>query len=177
LKTLDGDLHPTFKSACQTLGLLENNNQWKYTLADAALSQSSEKMRDLFAIMLGFCYPSKPSNLWETFKKNMCEDILHRKRLQANNFDLAFSNDIFNEGLLLLEDKVLSLFEKRLTNFSLTQPIQNERTLINASSSTFEIGYDIAELQNYVGNNSVKLVPDQRQAFDKITASIDKNLP
>jgi len=107
----------------------------------------------------------------------MCEDILHRKRLQANNFDLAFFNDIFNEGLLLLEDKVLSLFEKRLTNFSLTQPIQNERTLINASSSTFEIGYDIAELQNYVGNNSVKLVPDQRQAFDKITASIDKNLP
>ncbi|XP_008187933.1 uncharacterized protein LOC103310671 [Acyrthosiphon pisum] len=69
LKTLDGDLHPTFKSAFKALGLLEEDNQWKYTLVDASFSQSSEQISDLFAIILGFCYPSDPCILWETFKK------------------------------------------------------------------------------------------------------------
>jgi len=69
LKTVNAIVHPTFKAA---LGLLENDNHWKDTLSDAAISKSASKMRDLFVIILVFCQPSEPIILWETFPTDFC---------------------------------------------------------------------------------------------------------
>lgn len=176
LKTVDGVLHPTFKSACQALGLLEDDNHWKNTLTDAALSHSSSQMRDLFAIILGFCYPTQPSTLWEMFQTDFCHDILHQKRQRTNNFDLSYSDEIFNEGLILLEDKVLSLFEKNLSEFGLPTPVRNQQMRKDAYNSIFRDEYDVTELENFVLSNAPKLVPDQRRAFTSVTESVGKNL-
>jgi hypothetical protein len=55
LKAFDGVLHVTFKATCFALGLLENDKQWKNALAEATLSESPSKLRELFAIIIVFC--------------------------------------------------------------------------------------------------------------------------
>jgi len=80
LKATGGVIHATFKAACFALGILENNEQWKNALADATVSESPSKLRELFAIIIVFCQPSEPQSLWEQFRNDFCEDILYTKR-------------------------------------------------------------------------------------------------
>ncbi|XP_026475763.1 uncharacterized protein LOC113380958 [Ctenocephalides felis] len=81
LRTVNGILYETFYDACRELHLLENDNQWDMTLADAALISSAHQIRQLFAIILTTCFPSDASALWNTHKDPMSEDILHRTNI------------------------------------------------------------------------------------------------
>ncbi|XP_025410795.1 zinc finger BED domain-containing protein 1-like [Sipha flava] len=86
LKAFDGVIHATFKATCFALELSENDEQWKNSLAEATLSESPSKLRELFAIIIVFCQPSEPQFLWEQFRNEFCEDILHTERTRLNDF-------------------------------------------------------------------------------------------
>lgn len=51
LKEVNDIHHPMFTSTCKSLDLLENDKHWDTTLAEAALCDSSFKLRELFTIM------------------------------------------------------------------------------------------------------------------------------
>jgi CRISPR/Cas system-associated endonuclease/helicase Cas3 len=73
--------------------------------------------------------------------------------------------------LIEIEDKIVYLSEKYLTEFGMNSPVRNE----NASDS-FEFSilrsYDYNRLQEFVKINLLKLVDDQKYAFDVITESV-----
>ena len=50
------------------------------------------------------CVPSNPQQLWDKFKKNMSEDILYRKQKLNICEDLDYTDEIFNETLIIIED-------------------------------------------------------------------------
>ncbi|GBP39021.1 hypothetical protein EVAR_89243_1 [Eumeta japonica] len=45
LRTIDGYICHTYREACQSLGLLENDNHWELTLQEATLTASAEQIR------------------------------------------------------------------------------------------------------------------------------------
>lgn len=45
LKTVNGEIMPTYRAACQARNLLESDTHWRDTLSDAAISESAHKMR------------------------------------------------------------------------------------------------------------------------------------
>ena len=45
LKTLDGEECETFREACQTVGLLEDDQHWNITLFEASLTRFPTKLR------------------------------------------------------------------------------------------------------------------------------------
>jgi len=49
-------------------------------------------------------FPSQPIQLWNKYKDDICKDILHRLRIQTNNPDIQIADEIYNEGLILIED-------------------------------------------------------------------------
>ncbi len=53
------------------MGLLENDNEWRQCLQEAAIMQSGAQLRSLFVTLLLFCQPAKPDELWEEFKENI----------------------------------------------------------------------------------------------------------
>ncbi|XP_055908459.1 uncharacterized protein LOC129943200 [Eupeodes corollae] len=122
IRTVNGEIQPTYQAACKKLGLLEDDEHWKYALVDASATQSPRQIRDLFAILLMFCQPTEPKSLWEEFKESMCEDILYQARSEQRNNELLFSDDIFNQGLILIEDKLLMLSDKRIDEYGLPKP-------------------------------------------------------
>ena len=109
LRTVDGETCGTYREACQKLGLLEHDAHWEATLADRADTARPRQIRSLFAIVLCACSPSDPINLWEKFKDFMSEDLLHRRRLAADDLTLPFSSDIYNEALIAIEDECLAI--------------------------------------------------------------------
>ena len=94
---INGEVCATYRQACQRLHLLEDDVHWDHTLADAVISSTSYQIRSLFAILISTCFPSNPHNLWNKYKDNMAEDILHRRRSTTANPELEICAEIHNE--------------------------------------------------------------------------------
>nr|XP_047122496.1 uncharacterized protein LOC100208098 [Hydra vulgaris] len=77
LRTVNGTVFNTFREACSQLGLLQDDAEWRNTLTEAAATHLLNQIRQLFSIILTFCEPDDPLNLWNAFKDFMMEDYIH----------------------------------------------------------------------------------------------------
>ncbi|XP_074115105.1 uncharacterized protein LOC141537825 [Cotesia typhae] len=118
LKTIGGVVHPTFQAACRARGLLEDDAHWDRTLEEACISDSSYKIRELFPIMLVFCHLGDPLKLWENYRDYFSEDIKRRVEQERGSIELIL-DFIYNQALILIEDVVLSMSGKTLSEFGL----------------------------------------------------------
>lgn len=125
-QTVDGHKCNTFRSAYQEMGLLESDDHWYQTMREAAVSQSPTQLRQLFAILLTSCGLSNPQQLWEMHKESLSEDVLYSLQRQNSGLQLNFSPEVFNQCLVLLEDKVLAMVGKTLQQLELTAPQRGE---------------------------------------------------
>ncbi|XP_078521590.1 uncharacterized protein LOC144790763 [Lissotriton helveticus] len=169
LFTVNGQLMPTYQAACKELGLIEDDQHWKHTLGDAALSHSPSKLRELFVTILLFCNPSDPLTLWDQYKEDLCEDILHNRRQETNDESIPMSNDIFNQGLIIIDDSVYVLSEKTLKDFKLPQTKRTIHTPYNHTD--FENSTE--NLLQYVAQHLPNLVPDQTIVYNTIVESVE----
>ena len=79
LKTVEGDLCSSSHEACFRLGLLEDDNQYHLTMKEALVSNSASSLCSLFAVILTWCEPSNPLDIYEHHKEHMAEDFLHQR--------------------------------------------------------------------------------------------------
>ena len=79
LKTVNGDLRSSFHEACLKLGLLEDDNQYHLAMEEATVSNSPASIRTLFAVILAWCEPSNPLEIYDNHKEAMVEDFLHQQ--------------------------------------------------------------------------------------------------
>jgi hypothetical protein len=174
LKTVDGTVCATYREACQVRGLLEDDAHWNATMVEAAATHSAPKLRSLFAILLTMCSLSNPRQLWDAHKESLAEDILMRIRRENPAIDVTYSDDMFNEALLLLEEKTFEMVGKQLEQLGLPAP---QRHLSDRLCREIirETNYDVAQLQQYVAVNEPLLVADQRVAYDAILHLVNSN--
>lgn len=171
LRTVNGQICLTNKAACEELQLLENDAHWDLTLADASLISNAGQIRTLFAILLTTCYPSNPIQLWEKYKDFMSEDLLHSIRTRNENPQLEFSPDIYNAALVMVEDICLYIANESLIRLGMPSPDRPAGDLFNRDLQR-EQAFDVNELNNYVQTNLLKMLPEQKLAYDKIMHSI-----
>ncbi|UYV75380.1 hypothetical protein LAZ67_13000048 [Cordylochernes scorpioides] len=147
LKCVNGEECRTFREACQNLGLLEDDQHWDNVLSEAASQSFPEQIRELFAILLTTCNPSNPQNLWEKYRESMSEDVLIKARRANPTLDINFSSDIFNEALLLLQNKRLAINDKALSQLGLQSPERCQPTILNRKLMR-EKNYNIEQLRS-----------------------------
>ena len=177
LKTIDGYVCKSFRESCQKRGFLDDDNHWDITLKDTVLTGSPSQLRNLFAIMLVFCFISNPLELWNKYKHHFCEDLIHYHEIRHNAVRGTITLDRFpeieNECLVMLQDKVLLAGGKQLDKYDLPQP---------NVSVTSVIDKDILREKSYVIDKDElafkqsQLLSEQRHAFNLITNSVDKAL-
>ncbi|UYV63010.1 hypothetical protein LAZ67_2002837, partial [Cordylochernes scorpioides] len=130
LKCVNGEECHTFREACQNLGLLEDDQHWDNVLSEAASQSFPEQIRELFDILLTTCNPSNPHNLWEKYRESMSEDVLIKARRAIPTLDINLSSDIFNEALLLLQNKCLAINDNTLSQLGLQSPERCQPTIL-----------------------------------------------
>ena len=111
MRTVNGTIHDTYRSACQALNLLENDQQWDYCINDACETSTRSQIHALFGIILTTSSPSAPTELWEKYKSKMAEDILQRKRLETSVMTFDFTSEIYTTLVIV---KILRKFVKVL---------------------------------------------------------------
>ena len=102
----------------------------------------------------------------------MAEDFLHQQRTRLSDNNLSFNDDIFNLALNDLQDKVLSMGGRELSEYGLPQPqaVDNDRF---ARVYCGEIDYDQGEQQAYVERSIPMLTSDQRKVYNCFCSMID----
>lgn len=111
---MDDVVHPSYKAAALTLGLLENDDENDKCLREATLFQMPRQLRQLFAILLAYCDPADPSALWVTYLDALAEDYAREvysddPATQLRRVTLRALLDV--ENALILNGKSLSNYE------------------------------------------------------------------
>ena len=121
-------------------------------MEEASVSNSAASLRSLFAVIPTWCEPSNPLDIYEHHKERMTEDFLHQYCTRLGNADLDYSDNIIYLALNDLQDKVLSMGSRKLSEYSLPQPqsVDNDRS---ARVYQREINYDQGEQCTYVELN------------------------
>lgn len=164
-------VQPTFQSACKILGLLDDDQHWHATLEDAALCQSSAKMRELFTVMLVFCQLSDPVALWEYFKDHLSEDFKRRLQKEIGENVENFNKQILNECLYEIEEALLTLGGKSIETYGLPKQSKPQ----NACNRQYmrETNFDTVALESFVNNNTKSLTTEQMSVNDQVMRKVE----
>lgn len=172
LRTINNVLCESYRDACQRLNLLENDEHWDNSLADASLAASPYQIRTLFAIIISTCFPSQPLELWEKYKDAMADDILHQARNVNADPELQFSSEMYNQALIYLEDICLSMANKLLNQLGMPSP-NRAITDLNNREIQRERNYDINALNTFVQENITYMNQQQKNAYDTIMQAVN----
>jgi hypothetical protein len=171
LKIINGVAHPTFRSACQALNLLENDQHWDECINDACSTSHPTQIRALFAIILTACSPSSPTQLWDKYKSHMAEDIFRRIHKKESNMQMDFPAEIYNEALIMIEDLCLKISNTVLNQLGMPSPNRSAAVLLDVELCR-EQNYNTDDLLSYVQSNIHKLTVEQKGVYDQIMQTV-----
>ncbi|GFT45886.1 ATP-dependent DNA helicase [Trichonephila clavipes] len=108
-------------------------------MEEAAVSQSPAQLRNLFAILIAVYGLNKPITLWKNHKEDMTEDFSHQARRNNPTENIEYCDALFNNTLLILEDKILSITGNKLALYGLPEPVHDQPELTNQQQAFIAI--------------------------------------
>jgi hypothetical protein len=168
LRTFEGNVCSTFKEAARLHGLLENDSQYNDALCEASFTDSGHKLRDLFVTIISVCEVTDPKKLWDNHKDSLSED------LHDYHSDKPFDSESnYNEALIIIEDMLLSVSGKDLSEFGLPKPTKRPYLPRVPQVYSKETSYDTKQLKVFVDENLKKLTTEQKIIFDTVMSHIN----
>ncbi|KFM73062.1 hypothetical protein X975_04048, partial [Stegodyphus mimosarum] len=160
LKIVNSLAHRTYLEACEAQGLLENDNHWNETMEEAAQCRSPDKITEIYATLISSCGHCNPRILWDKYKKDMVEDILWQ--MQRVHAHMTFNEPIYNEALIIIENKVLTRVGKKLQDFGMLS--RSDGNYFNDEIAR-ELDYNFTALQQQVAELVPELLSEQSHVF------------
>ena len=113
-------------------GVGSSDLEWQRVLQESAITKLCPQIRELFVIILIFCEPANPRELFDGFWKTWIDDF--KQRGQRQNISLKETH--LKTMLLLDLEMRLQSFDKQLGDVSLPQPSQDDLSCVEFFSNT-----------------------------------------
>lgn len=168
IKIVSGHLHPTFRAACEALGLLGDDQEWLNALNDAAQWAMPYQLRQLFVTILLLCEVTNHRKLLDEYASKMSEDAAHRLNRNPGQMSNLLA-DVYISSFLLNElDKLLKDARYCLSHFNL--PLPDDIGSISAENRLMldELSYDISDMTESLDENITRLNSNKKNVFDAI---------
>ena len=107
-----------FKTACNELGLLEDDNYWTHCFTEVSLWRTGSQLRLLFISALIYGELLDPLSLWMQFRIHICDDLPHRLH-HRNDIPNSLVDPHFDYGLFLINDRLQGTWDKSIETFHL----------------------------------------------------------
>ena len=175
----DGRVCETFKEVCCELGLLADDVEWKRALEDASVTQMCPQIRELYVMILMFCFPSSPVALFEEFWTTWCDDF----KLQSQRRGVVLSDEQTKTLLLLDLELRLSSFEKQLHDFGLQTPSAEDILQVSHVTNTQpavireELQFDFEDLKKDVAESVPTFTEEQATVYNTIMDAVKNETP
>ena len=162
LKTVDGIVQETFQSACQKIGIMDDDSEVENALKEAVSIRFGDQLISFFGSILEFCRPSRPIDLYTKFKNDLSIHIINQRKCSIIEAD--------NVVLEKLKDQ-LERSGTTLTQFGLPEPEfrRNETSKIILK----EISYNKEECINRAVNNMKSMNEEQLSFFKCVIETIN----
>ena len=167
LRFHNGTYHCTFKEACRSRGLLDDDQEWYSAFDEAAAWATSPQLRSLFVTMLLFCEVSDENTFFEKVWRHLADDIIYRYRDMIGDPNHVLPDSRLRDYLL---DELCALFSqsgRNITDFNLPPKTHAEYPILHDRLVEEELSYPIDPLID-MNNPTASLNEDQTNAFHTI---------
>ncbi|XP_061347785.1 uncharacterized protein LOC133293265 [Gastrolobium bilobum] len=173
LRTINGVVFPTFKDACYSLGLLDDDNEYIDAIKEASSWGSAAYLRCLFALLLFANSMNKPEKVWEECWKILSDDVVYRHRKRIGRQDAILTEESIKNITLEEIDEVLQSNGKCLSDYP-SMPRINSETLFDMQNRLVldELMYDRFVLEEEHKRLINSLTDEQKAVYDKIISAI-----
>ena len=154
LRTIDGNVFPSFHEAAVDVGLFANENEGHYAILEAiAYYYTPAQLRFLFARVVLEGYPAAP--LWTQFHLNLAQDFIQRNHSHERGINQALQSigDFLHDG------------GRSLKQFGLPEPIFRAAELV-AELDAFQDRRE--ELLLQVERQRSSMNNEQKHIFDSV---------
>ncbi|TFK57826.1 hypothetical protein BDN72DRAFT_782819, partial [Pluteus cervinus] len=119
------------------------------------------------------CSVTDPTNLWNTFRASICDDL--RYRLQSTGHRNVSEEDVFDYGLHLLDD-ILRKGGHSLAEYPMPQPTRDWERQMGNPLIVEQLDYDRENEQRSADTNLESFNTEQREAYNAVVTSISQEL-
>ena len=124
LKTIEGEVCPTYEAACAKMGLTENDNEIYDTMNEAVDRTFGAHLIHMFTTILLYCKPQRPGDFYEKYKTELCRHLMKKDKTKEptqahiNSVLKVIKKRVAQDGLTMnqvgLPEPVLSEEEERV---------------------------------------------------------------
>ncbi|XP_076954306.1 uncharacterized protein LOC143628662 [Bidens hawaiensis] len=124
VRTVDGVINDTYRSACGKLGLLVDDNEWLLALDETKAWATPKELRALFAHILLHCEVANPLRLWENQWRSMSDDITRNTEIFGGDIGDNVSDETLSQYVLYELEFLLNSHstDSSLKKFGLPMP-------------------------------------------------------
>ncbi|XP_076882159.1 uncharacterized protein LOC143530529 [Bidens hawaiensis] len=166
IRTVNGHCYPTFRQACEILGLLGDDKEWSSAIDEASCCASASEIRALFVQMLLYCDLSNPLELLNKHWQKMGDDGQRTYKIR-NEYDL--NQYVLYELELLLQSSPPC---KSLKDYGLPMPNANMLQRLQNKVLMDETNYDRKSLAAEHMSSLQLLNRQQRLIYDHVMLAI-----
>jgi hypothetical protein len=171
IRTIGNKEYPTFRAACEALGLLGDDQEWSHAMTDAAQWATPSQLRQLFVTLLLFCEVANPRKLFDEHASSMSQDSAYR--LGRNHLHrINTSTDIAVSFVLFEVHKLLRDAGYSLSHFNLPPPEDIASASLENRLLLDELSYDIPQMTASLLEDIPRLNKNQTTVFDAICSSV-----
>ncbi|CAI0430085.1 unnamed protein product [Linum tenue] len=176
LRTVKGEVCPSYEKACEKLGLLSDSSEWVRVFQEISASSMPNLIRSTFVCMLMFCEVPNPIELFESSWKFMAEDHAYSLRKQFHSTAFQPSEERLRNWVLRQLQALLGSHSSSLAQFNLPQP--TDLGVDDGSNSLLRdhLSFDVLQQQTLSDTLLQSLNMDQFEAYSAIMVSIHGNL-
>ncbi|XP_061342199.1 uncharacterized protein LOC133288457 [Gastrolobium bilobum] len=173
LRTINGVMFPTFKDACYSLGLLDDDNEYIDAIKEASSWESASYLRRLFALLLFGNSMNRPENVWGKCWQFLSDDVLYRHRTTVGHPDANLTEEQIKNTTLAEIDKVLQSNGKCLSDYP-SMPCITGASLLDMHNRLVldELLYDRLFLVEEHKRLMSSLTDEQKVVYDKIISAV-----
>ncbi|CAN1271712.1 ATP-dependent DNA helicase PIF1 [Linum perenne] len=157
LRTVNGYIHTTFKSACNAMGLLSTDDEW-----DSVMSET-------------FCQISNPRGLLDKWWEVMADDFVYRLRELASTPNTGPREEYIWQSVLRELQKILATFNSCLEHYNLPSPSHTCDEPLQ-SQLPLHMCFDASQQLTQAENLRSTLNDSQLSAYSEIIQAIDNNI-
>jgi hypothetical protein len=176
IRTVNGVVHTSYKEACEALGFLDDDKEWIDCINEAASWATGNQLRQLFTTILCHCEVTDPKTLWETCWELLSEDMEYIQRKLLNYPTLRLTDKQKKDHALLEIEKIMREAGKTIKEYpGIELPNSSGLKELGNRLLNEELNYNKQELKDEHLRIFHNLNSNQRNAFDSIIESVDKN--
>ena len=145
-------------------------------MAEASTTRLCPQLRELYVLILMFCMPANPRDLFDEFWETWVEDFQHQAYKRG-----VMLKEVQLRTLLLLDLELrLQSFEKELADFGLPVPTEEELGQVENVTSTEAVvireekDYDVGELTTKVQSTVPKFTEEQSLIYERVSSAVRK---